>query len=146
MHQPRSDVWLPGPAAGPDHYRTYPMAQDAVRHSSASVDTPLSRSAGPNGSSDMSYASTASVDSGPDEMAEIPELGSTPLLGCKPRTGGQDPIVLLRSQSHVTEGSLWQCILQQSHPKSFLEHGTICACLQRHSAGCRRKHQTGSAA
>ena len=51
------------------------MAQDAVRHNSASVDTPLSRSTGPNGSSDMSYVSTASVDSGPDEMAEIPELG-----------------------------------------------------------------------
>lgn len=66
------------PAAGPDHYRTYPMAQDAVRHNSASVDTPLSRSTGPNGSSDMSYVSTASVDSGPDEMAEIPEAGGHP--------------------------------------------------------------------
>ena len=54
------------------------MAQDAVRHNSAPVDTPLSRSTGPNGSSDMSYVSTASVDSGPDEMAEIPELGRSP--------------------------------------------------------------------
>ena len=81
--------WLLGPGAGPDHYRTYPMAQDAVRHSSASVDTPLSRSTGPNGSSDMSYVSTASVDSGPDEMAEIPETGRSH-QALTSRRGGQE--------------------------------------------------------
>lgn len=59
--------------AGPEHYRTYPAPQTAARHDSASADTPLGRSAGPMGSSDLSYGSTASWDSGPDEMPEIPE-------------------------------------------------------------------------
>jgi len=62
-----------GGCAGPEHYRTYPAPQTAARHDSASVDTPLGRTAGPMGSSDLSYGSTASWDSGPDEMPEIPE-------------------------------------------------------------------------
>lgn len=61
--------------AGPDHYRTYPLPHLGPRQDSAPVDTPISRSAGPNGSSDMSYGSTASWDSGADEMPEIPEAG-----------------------------------------------------------------------
>ena len=59
--------------AGPEHYRTYPIAQMTAGHESASVDTPLSHSVGPNGSCDMSYGSTASVDSGPDDIADLGE-------------------------------------------------------------------------
>ena len=99
------------------------MAQDAVRHNSASVDTPLSRSTGPNGSSDMSYVSTASVDSGPDEMAEIPELGrfAPGFHICKRwskfrlcwRTPGLSPHVTAGIPSHV---------LQHLPPEPFLDH------------------------
>ena len=59
--------------AGSEHYRTYPAPQTAASHDSASVDTPLGRTTGPTGSNDLSYGSTASWDSGLDEMPEIPE-------------------------------------------------------------------------
>lgn len=63
--------------AGPEHYRTYPIPQAALRPESAAVDTPLSRSTGSNGSAELSYGSTASLDSGPEEMPEIPEAGES---------------------------------------------------------------------
>ena len=123
------------------------MAQDAIPHNSASVDTPLSRSTGPNGSSDMSYVSTASVDSGPDEMAEIPELGKTTfrLSHLRQVVRSQTMLEYGRSYSHVTEGNSLH-IVQQVLLEPFLEHCIISVCPQRHFARCTRKHETGAAA
>ena len=102
--------------AGPEHYRTYPIPQAARRPESAAVDTPLSRSTGSNGSAELSYESTASLDSGPEEMPEIPEAGGSWSLmdghfsvQSAASSACQSNLKLLLPQSKSQESSMQYC-------------------------------------